>query len=145
MEARIITTERALKVVRELVVQRIEEWDDCGGPEPDFQDEYDGLKEFLNNLKEKHGQYGTEFDVESDRWDRLPRVCAVFEYTEQKPILIHRGEAGYTELPKDFDVACFNDQRGISEAQWQAMLAGSIFGWDVPSADPANRDEEDGD
>ncbi len=91
----------------------------------------------------EHGQYGTEYDVTDDRWDRLPRVCAAFEFTYQKPILLHRGHAGYTELSKDFDVDKFNSQRRISSWQVEAMLAGSMFGWEVPGADPFNVPDDD--
>jgi len=86
--------------------------------------------------EEEHGQYGTEYDIAEDRWDRLPRVCAAIEFTENKAILLRRGEAGYTELPIGFDVEHFNEQRSINLSQLEAMLAGSIFGWDVGGADP---------
>lgn len=92
-------------------------------------------------VEEEHGQYGTEYDVEEDRFDRLPRVCAAFEFTEKKCILITRGEAGYTELPADFDVERFNKQRRINMSKVEAMLAGSIFGWHVPGADPKHYKE----
>jgi len=88
--------------------------------------------------EEKHGQYGTELDVEEDRFDRLPRVCAAMEYTHNQPILITRGEAGYHELRKDFDVDRFNAQRRITAAQVEAMLAGSLFGFHTPGSDPKN-------
>lgn len=34
-----------------------------------------------------------------------------------------------------------NADRGITKAQARAMEAGSMFGWDVPGADPRNYDE----
>ncbi|MCK5602376.1 hypothetical protein KAR91_10915 [Candidatus Pacearchaeota archaeon] len=94
-------------------------------------------KLILGNLydEEKHGQYETRYDVESDRWDRLPRVCAAIS-AGFEPVLIHRGIAGKTILADDFDVERFNMQRNIDTFQVDAMLAGSMFGWDVPGADP---------
>ncbi len=85
----------------------------------------------------KHGQYGAEWDVEADVFDRLPRVCAAFEFTQQKPILIYRGVAGYTGVAADFDVERFNTQRKITTLQVMAMLNGSMFGWETAGADPS--------
>lgn len=93
-------------------------------------------------VEEEHGQVGTEYDVSEDRFDRLPRVCAAFEFTEGKAVIIHRGEMGYTEAPEGFDVDTFNAQRRITNSQIEAMLNGSMFGWSVPAADPANCDGE---
>lgn len=87
---------------------------------------------------DKHGQYFPGLDVTEDRWDRLPRVCASYRITTEKldPILLTRGESGFTILPKDFDVPRFNKQRNIRARQVAAMHNGSMFGWSVPASDP---------
>ena len=36
----------------------------------------------------------------------------------------------------------YNGQLGVSRAQAAAMLAGAMFGWEVPAADPKNYDKE---
>ena len=35
-----------------------------------------------------------------------------------------------------------NERGGVTKAQTAAMLAGSLFGWEVPAADPKNYDEQ---
>ena len=60
-----------------------------------------------------------------------------------EPIIIMRGEAGYyTVKPvskgeRPMTPEQFNRANGITEAQVTAMRVGSMFGWDVPGADPA--------
>jgi len=81
-------------------------------------------------------KYLPQLDSDSDRFDRLPRECAARLAMDDSPILIKRGESGYFPLAPATDVDKFNADRGITEAQVNAMEAGSMFGWECPGADP---------
>ena len=68
---------------------------------------------------------------------KLPEMCAARSPSDDSPILIKRGVSGYWPAPRpDFDVDGFNARQGITAAQVEAMQIGSMFGWDVPGADP---------
>lgn len=79
----------------------------------------------------------------------LPESCHSVLPSSGELIVIKRGEKGY--FPSEFSSAdeaenrIFADDRntknGVSKAQEAAMLAGSMFGWDAPAADPKNYDE----
>ncbi len=55
---------------------------------------------------------------------------------------IKRGRFGYSSLARKYPNATEDQARrmnadlGVTEAQAKAMLAGSMFGWHVPAADP---------
>ena len=64
-------------------------------------------------------------------------------------IVITKGEKGYTPTgiyPQDSSpkegVAAANEANGVTKAQEAAMVAGSMFGWHVPGADPKNYDDQ---
>lgn len=79
----------------------------------------------------------------------LPEKCfAALELTGEI-IVIHRGVKGYTptgQYPEGVSgqegADALNEQIGVTRAQAAAMLAGSMFGWACPGADPANYDEQ---
>ena len=63
-------------------------------------------------------------------------------------IVITKGEKGYTPtgqypqdgIPPKEAAAVLNDAAKVTREQEAAMVAGSMFGWDTPAADPKNYD-----
>ena len=79
----------------------------------------------------------------------LPDKCFSYLETTGEMIVITRGEKGYTPTgiyPQDATpkegVAAAHEANGVSRAQEAAMVAGSMFGWDKPAADPKNYDDQ---
>ena len=80
----------------------------------------------------------------------LPEKCFSALESTGEIITITKGENGYTPTgqypqndisPKEA-AAALNDAAGITRAQEAAMVAGSMFGWDAPAADPKNYDTQ---
>lgn len=80
----------------------------------------------------------------------LPERCYAVLPSGDEIIIVKKGESGYYHTDKyGHDRAealaivdeC-NESGGVSKAQAAAMLAGSMFGWEVPAADPKNYDEQ---
>lgn len=79
----------------------------------------------------------------------LPEVCYSILPSTGDVIIIKHGESGYyrseySTEDKAFNREFANDRNanlGVSKAQVEAMLAGSMYGWDVPAADPKSYDE----
>ena len=79
----------------------------------------------------------------------LPEQCYGTLLDTGKLVIYKRGETGYykTDIPYTTkeDARALVDEHnargGVSKAQEAAMAAGSMFGFDVPAADPANYDE----
>lgn len=76
--------------------------------------------------------------------DGLPEMCYSVSPSTGELICIKRGEPGYypsgsnvMNAESNQNMANYlNEQLKVSAAQRQAMEAGSMFGWNVPSADP---------
>ena len=78
----------------------------------------------------------------------LPDKCYAVLPSNDEIIIVKKGESGYYRTNKyghdraealtivDED----NERDGVSRAQAAAMLAGSMFGWATPAADPKNYD-----
>ena len=79
--------------------------------------------------------------------DKLPEVCYANLPGSEEVIMIERGKKGYSPQredvapwdPRNVDFA--NEKLGVTKAQKEAMLNGSMFGWDIPASNPDNYDE----
>lgn len=58
-------------------------------------------------------------------------------------IILKRGEKGYfiQDKFKNSNAQELNEQIGVTPVQEKAMKMGSMYGWDVPGANPDNYDE----
>lgn len=79
----------------------------------------------------------------------LPEVCFSILPSTGDVIIIKHGESGYYRCEystedKAFNREFANDRNanlGVSKAQVEAMLSGSMYGWDTPAADPKSYNE----
>ena len=79
----------------------------------------------------------------------LPDKCFSYLESTGEMIVITKGEKGYTptgiypqsDSPKN-GASALNAANCVTKAQEAAMVAGSIFGWETPAADPKNYDEQ---
>lgn len=80
----------------------------------------------------------------------LPDQCYCVLSGSGEIVIVKKGESGYYPTEKlswDREEAraivdeC-NKAGGVTKAQEAAMLAGSMFGWDTPAADPRNYNEQ---
>jgi hypothetical protein len=66
----------------------------------------------------------------------LPAVAFARHPETSAPIAIKRGEMGYSPVYSFRSIERLNAASHVTPQQAAAMLAGSMFGWDVPGADP---------
>ena len=67
----------------------------------------------------------------------LPPVAWVASSTDEIRE-IARGEPGYRAIRTTLTARDLNSRAGVTPAQCNAMLNGSMFGWDTTGADPAH-------
>ena len=79
----------------------------------------------------------------------LPEKCFVYVESTDAIGIVTRGESGYIltgQWPHGVSmregVDALNEALGVTKAQAAAMSAGSLFGWAIPAADPANYDAD---
>lgn len=79
--------------------------------------------------------------------NKLPEECLVLHPSTNEIVMVKLGVAGYfPQRPENEpwgaeNLDIINERRGVTKAQVEAMLAGSMFGWDAPVANPDNYDE----
>lgn len=76
--------------------------------------------------------------------EAYPPLCFAFVESENLVAIIERGVTGYKPVGAKDDpednralVAEQNKSLGIRPSEAEAMVFGSMFGWDKPGADPA--------
>jgi len=79
----------------------------------------------------------------------LPDRCFSITSAADEIVIITKGEMGYRPAGTRAEGAtaregatALNEAMGVTRAQEAAMLAGSMFGWDTPAADPEYYDEQ---
>ena len=78
--------------------------------------------------------------------ENLPEYCYTTIHDDAELIFVKRGEKGYYPCKASSSDPAWNRKfadeknrdKGVTKAQEEAMLAGSMFGWKVPAAFPEN-------
>lgn len=113
---------------------------------------------YFNNKEAAYGDYQSRIEDEvvhqkllTGEPPLLPPLCLTVEPSSGDLVNIRRGEMGYCgsnwnrpgERESNRKTAdMMNGRWGVSKAQEEAMLCGSMFGWHVPAADPRNYDDQ---
>ena len=93
---------------------------------------------------------GTTYAPAKERGQALPYSCFSTLPSSGDLIMIERNHRGYIKVPQsEWDAEKnrlaadrMNQRFGVSKAQEAAMLAGSMFGWGVPAANPKRYDKD---
>jgi len=81
--------------------------------------------------------------------EKLPDICMSTLPSDGSLIVVRHQERGYKAADISTEDAAenkylamyINDLMGVTPAQEAAMVAGSMFGWNVPAANPTNYDD----
>lgn len=76
--------------------------------------------------------------------NNLPEICFAMNDVNNKVVILKKGILGYFNYDNvsNSSVDELNDSIGVTKTQVAAMKVGSMFGWDVPGANPENYDEK---
>lgn len=67
----------------------------------------------------------------------LTRAAGARFFATPAPVIeLRLGQPGYWPVFTDRSAEDLNRAEGVTELQAGAMLAGAVFGWDAPAADP---------
>lgn len=122
--------------VRAIWNAKLQEWKVGNAPQEYFTSDHDDAFETIKAMSSSAGKHA---QATATNLAKLPEFCYAYHPTTQEPIIIKRGEDGYYP-PKSPDVWVeeINGILGVTEEQEEAMLAGSLFGWGAPCANPDN-------
>lgn len=78
-------------------------------------------------------------------YDGLPLLCYGINDATDEVVILERGVSGYYpfnggDVKGEENAEKLNAELGVTPAQAMAMKVGSMFGWNVPGANPANYD-----
>lgn len=81
-----------------------------------------------------------------DNTNKLPHFCFCVLPTTSEVIMVTRNVMGYQshlngEVKGKEKAMELNEILDVTPAQMEAMSNGSLFGWDIPAANPDNFDE----
>jgi len=68
----------------------------------------------------------------------LPELCYSRRLSDGYPVILKRGVVGYWPARPNQQPEDLNETLGVNVAQEEAMICGSMCGFDVPGADPLN-------